>query len=96
MLDDESIKAIMFARGGYGSVRIIDKIDFSKFNANPKWLIGYSDITVFLNHVVRNLGIQTLHASMPINFAENRALIIGGNVRINTGSESGKILFGNV
>ncbi len=71
MLDDESIKAIMFARGGYGSVRIIDKIDFSKFNANPKWLIGYSDITVFLNHVIRNLGVQTLHASMPINFAEN-------------------------
>ena len=71
MLDDESIKAIMFARGGYGSVRIIDKIDFSKFVVKPKWLIGYSDITVFLNHVVRNLGIQTLHASMPVNFTEN-------------------------
>jgi len=95
MLDDESIKAIMFARGGYGSVRIIDKSDFSKFKANPKWLIGYSDITVFLNHVVRYLGIQTLHASMPINFADNRALIMGGNVRINKDSESGKILFDN-
>jgi len=71
MLDDETIKAIMFARGGYGSVRIIDQIDFSKFVTSPKWLIGYSDITVFHNHVVRNLGIQTLHASMPINFAGN-------------------------
>lgn len=71
MLDDVSVKAIMFARGGYGSVRIIDKLDFSKFIANPKWLIGYSDITVFHGHVVRNFGIQTLHASMPINFAEN-------------------------
>ena len=71
MLDDEAIKAIMFARGGYGSVRIIDKLDFGKFKVSPKWLIGYSDITVFHSHVVRNLGIQTLHASMPINFTEN-------------------------
>lgn len=71
MLDDESVRAIMFARGGYGSVRIIDKLDFGKFTANPKWLIGYSDITVFHSHVIRNLGIQTLHASMPINFAKN-------------------------
>jgi len=71
MLDDESVKAIMFARGGYGSVRIVDSLNFSKFRDNPKWLIGYSDITVFHSHVVRNLGIETLHASMPINFAEN-------------------------
>ncbi|NQU32660.1 MAG: LD-carboxypeptidase [Bacteroidetes bacterium] len=71
MIDDDAIKAIMFARGGYGSVRIIDKIDFSKFVAVPKWLIGYSDITVFHSHVSRNFGIQTLHATMPINFNEN-------------------------
>ena len=71
MLDDETVKAIFFARGGYGSVRIIDKIDFSSFVSNPKWLVGYSDITVFHNHIVTNFGIQTLHASMPINFADN-------------------------
>ena len=71
MLDNESVKAIMFARGGYGSIRIIDRLNFNKFKDNPKWLIGYSDITVFHSHVVRNFGIQTLHASMPINFAEN-------------------------
>ncbi len=71
MLDDETIKAVFFARGGYGSVRIIDKIDFSNFISNPCWLIGYSDITVFHNHVNYNFGIQTLHASMPINFTEN-------------------------
>jgi len=71
MLDDSSVKAIFFARGGYGSVRIIDKLDFTSFVSNPKWLVGYSDITVFHNHVNRNFGIQTLHASMPINFAEN-------------------------
>ncbi len=78
MLDDKSIKTIMFACGGYGNVHIIDKIGSNKFVATPKWLIGYSNIMVFLNHVVRNLGIQTLHASMPINFADNRALIMGG------------------
>lgn len=71
MLDDNDIKAIMFARGGYGSVRIIDKLDFSKFLEHPGWLVGYSDMTVFHNHINKNLDIQTLHASMPINFAEN-------------------------
>ncbi|MBC8321268.1 MAG: LD-carboxypeptidase [Bacteroidetes bacterium] len=71
LLDDESVKAIMFARGGYGSVRIIDNIDFSKFVTNPKWLVGYSDITVFHSHVNRNLGVKTLHASMPVNFTKN-------------------------
>jgi len=76
MLDNESIKAIFFARGGYGSVRIIDKLDFTNFVSNPKWLVGYSDITVFLNHVNRNFGIQTLHASMPINFTINTKLAL--------------------
>jgi len=71
MLDNDDIKAIMFARGGYGCVRIIDKIDFSKFIKNPKWLIGYSDITVFHSHISQNFGIQTMHASMPINFGTN-------------------------
>ncbi len=71
ILDDSSIKAILFARGGYGSVRIIDRLDFTAFVENPCWLIGYSDITVFHSHVSRNFGIQTLHATMPINFPEN-------------------------
>ncbi len=71
MIDDPEIKAVLFARGGYGSVRIIDKIDFSNFVNNPCWLAGYSDITVILNHVVRNFGVKTLHATMPINFSGN-------------------------
>ena len=71
MLDNPKIKAIFSARGGYGSVRIIDKLDFSKFSENPKWLAGYSDFTVFLNHVAKNLGINTLHSTMPVNFKEN-------------------------
>ena len=77
MMDDSSVKAIMFARGGYGSVRIIDNIDLAEFNNNPKWLIGYSDITVFHSHVSRNLGIQTMHASMPINFKDNTEGALG-------------------
>ncbi|CAM1356591.1 S66 peptidase family protein [Tenacibaculum halocynthiae] len=62
-LDNPNIKAIWCARGGYGSVRILDKLDFSKFKRNPKWVIGYSDITAFHNHI-HNLGIETLHAMM--------------------------------
>lgn len=71
MLDNPQIKAIFFARGGYGSVRIIDKVDFSSFVKNPKWLVGYSDMTVFHCHSYKNYDIETLHASMPINFADN-------------------------
>lgn len=68
MLDDDGIRAIFCARGGYGSVRIIDRLDFSLFRKKPKWIVGYSDITVFHAHLGRNFGIQSLHAAMPINF----------------------------
>ena len=70
-IDNKEIKAIFCARGGYGTVQIIDEIDFSKFKKNPKWVIGYSDVTVLHNHINQNFGIQTLHASMPINFTAN-------------------------
>ena len=69
-LDDASVKAVISARGGYGTVRIIDKIDFSKFKKQPKWVIGYSDITVLHSHI-HTFGIETLHATMPINFTKN-------------------------
>ncbi|MFH1121577.1 MAG: LD-carboxypeptidase [Bacteroidota bacterium] len=68
MLDDPEIKAIICARGGYGTVRIIDRIDFSEFEKHPKWIVGYSDITVLHSHVHRHLGIETMHATMPLNF----------------------------
>lgn len=74
-LDDPSIKAIWAARGGYGSVRILDVLDFSKFKQNPKWIIGYSDITAFHNHI-HNMGITTLHAMMPTSLEQNPAEII--------------------
>lgn len=70
MLNDDSIKAIISARGGYGTIRIIDKIDFTNFKKYPKWIIGYSDITVLHSHI-NNFGIETLHATMPINFTKN-------------------------
>ncbi len=64
-IDDASIKAIWCARGGYGTVRMIDAIDFSNFIENPKWVIGFSDPTVIHSHL-HTLGVQTLHAIMPI------------------------------
>jgi len=70
MLNDDSISAIISARGGYGTIRIIDKIDFTNFKKHPKWIIGYSDITVLHSHI-NNFGIETLHATMPINFTKN-------------------------
>ena len=59
-INNPEIKAIWCARGGYGCVKIIDQLDFSAFNQNPKWIIGYSDITVFHNHL-NTLGYQTIH-----------------------------------
>lgn len=71
-LNDSSIRAIFCARGGYGTIQIIDKIDWSSFRRNPKWIVGYSDITVLHSHINRNCGIETIHATMPINFSGNR------------------------
>jgi len=71
MLDDPEVGAIFCARGGYGSVRIIDRLDFSAFREHPKWIIGYSDATVFHSHINHTFGIQTLHGTMPVNFPEN-------------------------
>ncbi|MGY6649311.1 S66 peptidase family protein [Wenyingzhuangia sp. IMCC45574] len=68
-IDHPKAKAIWCARGGYGSVRIIDQLDFKKFALRPKWMVGYSDFTVFHNKL-HNLGFQTIHAPMPINFKE--------------------------
>jgi len=68
MLDDDSIKAILCGRGGYGVGRIIDKIDFTKFKRKPKWIIGFSDITVLHSHLNSKLKIASLHAPMASAF----------------------------
>lgn len=68
MLNDKKIKAILCARGGYGMSRIIDRIDFKAFKKHPKWVIGYSDITVFHSHVLCNQKVASLHAPMAAAF----------------------------
>ncbi len=75
MLDDDEIKAVLCARGGYGSSRIIDQINFKKFKESPKWIIGYSDITVLHCHIYSNYYISTLHAPMAGAFNEKNEQI---------------------
>lgn len=68
MLDDKSIHAILCARGGYGVSRIIDKLNFKRFRKHPKWVVGFSDITVLHAHILSNYKIATLHAPMAAAF----------------------------
>jgi len=89
MLDDDSIRAIICARGGYGTVRIIDQLDFTAFQQRPKWIVGYSDITVIHSHIHRHFGIETLHATMPIN-------IISDNPPDDTQDTLRNALFGKI
>ncbi len=70
MLDDTSVKAIICARGGYGILRIIDQLNFDQFKKHPKWMVGFSDVTVLHSHI-HNLQIETLHAKMLIDFTKN-------------------------
>jgi muramoyltetrapeptide carboxypeptidase len=72
-LDDPDVRAILCGRGGYGLSRIIDRIDFSRFRQSPKWIIGYSDITVLHSHIEANFNIATLHAPMAAAFNDGGA-----------------------
>jgi muramoyltetrapeptide carboxypeptidase len=69
-IDDDSIKAIVAAFGGYGTSRMVDKVDFTRFAEKPKWLIGYSDITSLHAHVFNNCRVQTIHAPVPVNISD--------------------------
>ena len=84
-LNDPTVKAIFSARGGYGSTRFLDKIQWAKFKKNPKWVIGFSDITAVLTKI-NNLGIVAIHGPMPKMLAD-----IGGET---SAGELKKILFG--
>lgn len=111
-LDDLTIKAIICARGGYGTVRIIDKIDFSQFNISPKWVVGYSDVTVLHSHIATHVKGCSIHATMPINFESNTSqaldslknslfgeqmeYVVESNVMNRLGACSGKLLGGNL
>jgi muramoyltetrapeptide carboxypeptidase len=70
LLDDDSVQAILCARGGYGTGRIIDRLNFRQFRKKPKWIIGYSDITVLHAHLYARYGIVSLHAPMAAAFLE--------------------------
>ena len=69
-LNDAEIKTILFVRGGYGGLRIVDKLNFETFEKQPKWIVGYSDSTVF-HGKLQQIGFESLHATMPINFGTN-------------------------
>jgi muramoyltetrapeptide carboxypeptidase len=68
-LDNPNIKAIWCARGGYGTVRVVDLVDFTKFKKNPKWVVGFSDVTVLHNHL-NTMGYKSIHGIMPISLAK--------------------------
>ena len=111
-LDDEEIKAIWCARGGYGAVQLVDKINWEKFIQKPKWLIGYSDITVFHNHL-NNWDIPTIHgitvkklnvAYHPESFSTLQKALFGEKLTYEipshplnqTGTTRGKLVGGNL
>ena len=85
MLDDASVHAIMFARGGYGCARIIDKLDFTRFMRAPKWLIGFSDFTALHSHVNRHCKVETLHAPMAFNFPATPDKVLDKMLQLLTG-----------
>ena len=72
MLDSSNIQAVFCARGGYGTLRIIDNLDFLSFNLEPKWICGFSDITVLHSHINKNCDTATIHSTMPFSMNEDR------------------------
>ena len=72
-LDDPDIRAILCARGGYGTIRIMDKIDFTGFMRSPKFICGFSDMTVLFAHITDKLGMPVIHSAMPFTFPKNSA-----------------------
>ncbi len=110
-LNHKTAKAIIIARGGYGSVRLVENLDFLEIKKHPKWLVGYSDVTV-LHNALHNEGLATLHATMPLNFTKNEeatkslfdalfgnlnATKINGNLFLNKdGKVSAEIVGGNL
>jgi len=111
MLDNPKIKAIWGAKGGYGTVRIIDRIDFTKFKQKPKWVVGFSDMTVLHSHL-NNMGIETMHAMMAVSaektgsetiesfrkalFGEKLAYTIPSHHFNKNGSAKGELVGGNL
>ena len=111
-INDNSIKAIICFRGGYGTVRILESVDFSNLIKNPKWICGYSDVTALHNYLNSKCNIATMHSTMPVNFEANtkesleifRKALFGERYTIiaephslnREGDVSGKIIGGNL
>ncbi|WP_188361339.1 S66 peptidase family protein [Flavobacterium orientale] len=110
-MDNPNVKAIWCVRGGYGTVRMVDLLDFSKFKQNPKWIIGFSDVTVLHSHL-NNLGFQSIHGMMPVNipratpeakeslrkalFGKSLSYIIPYDAMNKTGVARGELVGGNL
>ena len=82
------VRGILCARGGYGSVRIIDKIDIAALKKDPKWIAGYSDMTAILNHILAEANMAGIHGTMPVNFAKNTDESIQYLINALTGNEN--------
>jgi muramoyltetrapeptide carboxypeptidase len=112
MLDDPSVKAIICARGGYGTTRILDRLDFTSFLKNPKWICGFSDITA-LHLKLQALGVHSIHGTMPVLFSKSESaisvdalqkILSGGRVALEAnpnlknkiGAASGTLIGGNL
>lgn len=110
--EDPEVKAVVCTRGGYGTARIIDDIDFDVLKNNPKWVTGYSDVTALHSHIYNKVGLQSIHGTMPVNFEDNTPesleslrLLLTGNFlsytapthRLNrAGTGEGTMLGGNL
>ncbi|MBL4676350.1 MAG: LD-carboxypeptidase [Mucilaginibacter sp.] len=111
-IDDDSIKAIFCARGGYGTIRMIDRVNFNRLRQNPKWFIGFSDITLLHSHIINNYGLACIHGQMPLNipdaskhsletlrmalFGEKLTYTIEQNPLNRTGDAEGILIGGNL
>lgn len=111
LIQDRSVRALISCRGGYGALRIVDQINWKGLLNDPKWICGYSDVTVFHSQIHETLGISTIHSTMPINFHKNleateslRQALFGEEISItfqsnplNRGQEmKGEVVGGNL
>lgn len=111
-INNESIKAIFCARGGYGTIRMIDLVDFSRLQTTPKWLVGFSDITLLHSHIIANYNLPCIHGQMPLNisnasayslqtlrmalFGDKLAYTLAPNPLNRTGESTGILIGGNL
>ncbi len=86
LLDDDSIKAIWVCRGGYGTIRIMDRLNFSHFNKKPKWILGYSDVTVLHNYIAQNTNSPSIHCMMPSEMDVNTTDSIENTFKVISGA----------